>query len=292
MVSTKLTIPRPQSVEVGKGEYLINGMSYPRVTTVLDIIDKPALRRWYVNQALDKVDEELSQRTGAHITRAEIDNVLALAKEKPDTSKNQAASFGGAAHDAIRYYIQSTKYPTLTWSGDPAIDGQMGRIIESFDEWRSSYDIEIELSEHLIWHNGATCDDCIAGEHDYAGTMDAVGYRNHIDDKTNIPYKTLFVADWKTGGLYREAYLQVAAYAHAMEQLTGEEVHEAWVVRIPRDPPKKKRDGTYTASFEAHRVSHDQIKSNFDLFRHALSIYGTLGDGWTQTKTLQGVLYE
>lgn len=292
MTATKLVIPKPQSVEIGKGEYLINGISYPRVTTVLDIIDKPALRRWYVNQALGTVEEMLSQRGVAPIGQTGIADIIAKAKEKPDTSKNQAASFGGAAHDAIQYYIQSNKYPTLSWSGDPAIDGEMGRMVDSFDEWRHANDIEIELAENLVWHNGATCNHCVAGEHDYAGTMDAVGYRNHIDAKTNIPYKTLFVADWKTGGLYREAYLQVSAYAHAMEQLTGEEVYEAWVVRIPRDPPRKKRDGTYTASFEAHRISRDQILTNFDLFRHALSIYRTLGDGWTRAETLKGVLYE
>ena len=53
--------------------------------------------------------------------------------------------------------------------------------------------------------------------------MDAVPYRNG----------QLVALDWKIGnGLYPEHLLQVAAYAKALEEMSGESVSEAWAVRL------------------------------------------------------------
>ena len=73
----------------------------------------------------------------------------------------------------------------------------------------------------------------------YAGTVDGVG----LDSEDN-----LVIWDWKTGGLYAEGRMQLAAYAAALHsiQYTNEDIYQAmehtenfpvrgYLVQIPRE---------------------------------------------------------
>ena len=75
----------------------------------------------------------------------------------------------------------------------------------------------------------------------------------------------LVALDWKTSnGIYLEYALQVAAYAKALEEMTGEKVHEAWTVRL----------GKRTPEFEAKKV--EDIETAFIAFRAALYLWKSL----------------
>lgn len=81
--------------------------------------------------------------------------------------------------------------------------------------------------------------------------MDAVAYRGNA----------LVVVGWKTSnGLYRDA-LEVAAYAKALEEMTGQPVKEAWAVRFGKKAPE----------FEARRVL--DLEDAFIAFRAALYLW-------------------
>jgi hypothetical protein len=91
-----------------------------------------------------------------------------------------------------------------------------------------------------------------SAKYKYAGAMDAVAYR---DGK-------MVALDWKTSnGLYGEYALQVAAYAKALEEMTGEVVSEAWAVRF----------GKKTPEFEAKKVT--DLDGTFVAFRAALYLW-------------------
>ena len=88
--------------------------------------------------------------------------------------------------------------------------------------------------------------------------MDAVAYRGG----------TLVALDWKTSnGLYPEYLLQVAAYAKALEEMSGEAVSEAWAVRF----------GKKTPEFEARKVG--DLDTAFNAFRAALYLWRAMKTG-------------
>ena len=260
-----LKIPRPSTVDRTGTTYTINGEMYHRVTTVLGILEKPALRNWYKTQALERCEASLKQHQLAPITDAEIKAIIAEASKQPDRTRDTAGEFGSSAHKAIEHYIDTGAMP---------VEPEFQRVVSAYDEWRAANNLQIDLTENLVW-------DEMLG---YGGTVDAIGYKQ-IPLGTTSTASVLVLADWKTGGLYREAYLQVAAYAHALEMMTGEIVHEAWTVRIPRDAPKEGE-----ASFQAHKLTRQHILDNFKLFESALSLYKMLGDGWSYD--FKGVLHE
>ena len=264
-MTTTLKIPRPSTLDRSSKTYTINGESYHRVTTVLGILGKPALVPWATKTALAQCEEALLKRTGAHITHAEITDIIKEARKKPDQARDKAADFGSLAHASIENYIRTSNMPS---------EPELQRVVSAFEEWRTTNGLSIEISENLVW-------DEMLG---YGGTVDAVGYKQ-IPLGTTSTANVLILADWKTGGLYREAYLQVAAYAHALEVMTGEIVQEAWTVRIPRDAPKEGEP-----SFQAHKLTRQHILDNFELFKNALSLYKMLGDGWSYD--YKGVLHE
>tara|TARA_R100001244_G_scaffold30459_2_gene29392 strand:- start:110 stop:904 length:795 start_codon:yes stop_codon:yes gene_type:complete len=264
-MTTTLKIPRPSTLDRSSKTYTINGESYHRVTTVLGILAKPALVPWATKTALAQCEEALLKRTGAHITDTEIKAIIKEARKKPDQARDKAADFGSLAHDSIEHYIDTGTMP---------VEPEFQRVVIAYDEWRTANNLQIDLTENLVW-------DEMLG---YGGTVDAIGYKQ-IPLGTTSTANVLVLADWKTGGLYREAYLQVAAYAHALEMMTGEIVHEAWTVRIPRDAPKEGE-----ASFQAHKLTRQHILDNFKLFESALSLYKMLGDGWSYD--FKGVLHE
>ena len=264
-MTTTLKIPRPSTVDRTGTTYTINGESYHRVTTVLGILAKPALVPWATKTALAQCEEALLKRTGAHITDTEIKAIIKEARKKPDQARDKAADFGSLAHDSIEHYIDTGTMP---------VEPEFQRVVIAYDEWRTANNLQIDLTENLVW-------DEMLG---YGGTVDAIGYKQ-IPLGTTSTANVLVLADWKTGGLYREAYLQVAAYAHALEMMTGEIVHEAWTVRIPRDAPQEGE-----ASFQAHKLTRQHILDNFKLFESALSLYKMLGDGWSYD--FKGVLHE
>jgi ATP-dependent exoDNAse (exonuclease V) beta subunit len=185
--------------------------------------------------ALESVRAALEGQDGAvvPINSEWINQVLATARAQPDRMKNDAADFGTAAHVLIEQIIQGL---------EPPVPPEMETVVENFTAWRDGAGLDIHLTEQMVF----------SGKYQYAGAMDAVAYRNG----------QMVVIDWKTSnGLYREYALQVAAYAKALEEMTGEKVAEAWAVRFGKARPE----------FEARQVA--DLDSAFIAFRAALYLW-------------------
>lgn len=98
-------------------------------------------------------------------------------------------------------------------------------------------------------------------EYGYAGTMDAV--LETINPVTK--HRILTAIDWKTSNSMRTEYaMQVAAYAKAYEERTGEKVMKAQVVRF----------GRRSDTFEAKYVI--DLDRSFDAFCSALHLYHSM----------------
>ena len=225
----------------GGRHYQVPGYSepFPSVTTVLNVIAKPALIPWARNVALEKVRDTLYEHLasgGQAIDTLWVDAIIEQARHRPDLVRDQAADFGTASHTLIEKIIQGE---------EPEVPPEFVQVVANFTAWRRKARLDIHLTETTVY----------SAKHHYAGSMDAVAYRGNA----------LVVVDWKTSnGLYREHALQVAAYAKALEEMTGQPVKEAWVVRLGKATPK----------FEARKVL--DLETAFIAFRAALYLWRSM----------------
>ena len=225
----------------GGRHYHVEGFAepFPSVTTVLGIISKPALIPWARNVAFDAVRASLANKGGmAWVTPDWINDVVAEGRRLHDEAKDAAADFGTEAHALIEAVISGI---------EPAVPQEMRQVIAGFEAWREGTGLDIQFTETPVYST----------KHRYAGTMDAVAYRG----------RTQICLDWKTSnGLYPEYALQLAAYAKALEEMTGRPVDEAWVIRF----------GKVEAEFEAKRVI--DLDAAFAAFRSALDLWRAMQD--------------
>ncbi len=218
--------------------YQVPGYSepFPSVTTVLGVIAKPALIPWARNVALQDVRDTLYEHLdsgGQDINELWVDGIIEQARQRPDQVRDEAADFGTASHTLIEQIILGE---------EPEVLPEFAQVVANFTEWRRKAHLDIHLTETTVY----------SAKYHYAGSMDAVAYRG----------KALVVIDWKTSnGLYREHALQVAAYAKALEEMTGQPVKEAWAVRFGKKGPE----------FEARKVL--DLEDAFIAFRAALYLW-------------------
>ncbi len=125
---------------------------------------------------------------------------------------------------------------------EPDVPPEMETVVQNFTRWRRKGGLDIHLTETMVY----------SAKYRYAGAMDAVAYRKG----------KMVALDWKTSnGFYSEYALQVAAYAKALEEMTGEPVAEAWAVRFGKREPE----------FEARKVT--DLDTAFNAFRAALYLW-------------------
>ena len=190
--------------------YTLDGVTLPSVTTILGIVNKPALVPWANAQGREAVEDELAPRGGDTLTRPMLDRALEQAKARPWRTKKEAADFGSETHKIIEGLLAGTA---------PKIPARQSQAVRNFQAWQSLHNISLELTEVSVY----------SVEHGYAGTFDAMGW---ID---GLPV----VCDWKTSkGLYMETALQLAAYANAYEELGGAPAHRAFGLRLGKAQPE------------------------------------------------------
>lgn len=236
----------------------------PSVTSVLSVIAKPALVAWSRNTALDSMRAHLAAHHGEVLTKEHVDKAAEAAKQHPSSLFNKAADYGLRAHEAIEHVVLGT-------DPRPAAPKAVAGAVDSFERWWSAAGLHTACAE-LVVHSE---------RYGFAGQCDAVavrgGGRGGDDHESSVAADatdaaSVAVFDWKTSsGVYPEYALQVAAYAKALEEMSGGRVHvrEGWVVRIGRNG-----NG---ADFEARRVR--DLDAAFLMFRAALYLFNNKNAG-------------
>ncbi len=239
---------RVERVEVGRSRlYRVEGQDclLPSVTTVTRLIAKEGLPIWYKRMALEGVFAALMARRQQGMEAFPIEEemlrqLLAEAEGYPEQERQAAADFGSELHAIIA---------DLLMGAEIAVPPAFAAAVAAFRHWQETAGLHLTLfaSEVPVY----------SLQHGYAGTVDAIGWRKRE--------AAIVAIDWKSGkGIYREYALQVAAYAAAIEEMTGYPVSECWVVRLGRDHP----------SFVARQV--DDWRVAFEAFKAALALYSCL----------------
>lgn len=182
------------------------------VTAITGILNKPALVYWAANEGAKAAEEILVPGLKIdEINRAEIIQAIKSAhRVKRDTT----ADIGTQVHTWIEEYVDSTF--GLADMPAPPINENIRNSVDQFLEWETNNEVEWLVSERKVYSR----------KYKYAGTLDSEA---RVNGK-------LSVVDIKTGsGIYPEMFMQVAGYAKAREEETGEKYAQLCILRIPRD---------------------------------------------------------
>jgi hypothetical protein len=201
--------------------YEIDGMKYPSVTTILSIINKPALMNWAAKverEMVLKVARELYEDSpiGSKMTTAAwnltMDN--RLGKEKASSKElAKAGEIGSQVHKLIEWTLKGE----LCYEAGPSpkISDKAQWAFMAWEDWRRSVKLKPLYVEQVVYSK----------DFGYAGTLDLVAEVEEV----------ITVIDWKTGkGVYGEAHLQNAAYRHAFREMGHGNPEQGLIVRLPK----------------------------------------------------------
>ncbi len=178
------------------GFYWIEDKSYLSVTTILSVIDKPALRYWFGKQVyLAMVNNPALQEKEA----------LSAPYKVSDTAKDR----GTTIHSIVEAYKKGS---TINLEGTPeALQG----FVKAFYRAMQEIDITFLEQEKTIFSK----------THKIAGTLDLLAKVNG----------SIYVLDIKTGkDIYQEAFLQTSAYKSILEE-TGTKTDGVGILLLKED---------------------------------------------------------
>jgi hypothetical protein len=197
--------------------YTIEGQRLPSVTTVLDIVAKPALGPWYAKEErryFETAMLEVLSRPGAR----DPEYVLAAVAEAvtgvkaADREKQKAATIGTAVHAGIEWELRQRLGEDA--GPEPRLPEAAAWAVESWKDWAKSVALEPLAIERTV-----CCLEC-----GYAGTLDLYARVKGV----------LTVLDWKSGkAIYPEAFLQNLAYRHAAAGAALPSA-QGLIVRLPK----------------------------------------------------------
>jgi len=137
-------IPQPHEIKVVRGHYIVDGYKYPRVTSILKVINKPALLEWYGKMGTKEAKEFTQLR----------------------------AEFGTLLHKHIEELVQleddelNREIPNILKRYE---NEEMRGCILSWLNWKKDKQFGQRQTEALI----------ISKKHGYAGTLDFYGKVNN-----------------------------------------------------------------------------------------------------------------
>ena len=214
----------------------------PSVTQTMDVISKPGLIPWALKEGVEWLagnlffDRETKHKHIFHTKGKGIDILSKGIKGAYKGTSKSAINIGMVTHEwveqAIKWKLGHGEAPTM-----PKLEPAR-KSIEAFRSWVAENEIEWHSAERKVYHR----------KYKYAGTVDAVATING----------EYCVVDWKTSkAIYPEYYLQVAAYAKALEDMEGTSIDTAYILRCD------KSNGKFQF------VKSDDLEADFHAFRAA-----------------------
>jgi hypothetical protein len=188
-MSTIIKGKPPLPMSVNARGYTIHGKKYPRVTSILGVLNKPALVGWAAKSVA-----EFAVRHREVWTQLPDADAEKLLKGAPWSQRDEAADRGSAVHKVVEAYVTDQPLPDMT-------EDELECAIAA-ETFLRDHSVTVEASEITVY-------DDVMG---YAGTCDLwcrIGGEQ-------------WLIDWKTSkGVYPEMAVQLVAYAEAGYALVG-----------------------------------------------------------------------
>lgn len=236
------------------------GRQVPSVTTVLGVIDKPALVGWSarveremvlraVKDVYKNLDDGPRPKLGEFMDGLEH----AIGREKAHAKElKKAGDIGSEAHRWVEWSLcRELRIPV---GSEPELSPPAQKAVEGWKLWRAEVEFEPIAVESMVYSKILK----------YAGTLDFLASMTHEGQRIKV------LGDIKTGSsIYREAKMQASAYVNAaVEMGILDESIPALIVRLPKKGPE---DG-----FETELISVEDQPSYFRAFMAAKVLFDAL----------------
>lgn len=224
--------------------YTVNEKVVYGTTSIINVLSKPALMFWAVNQSIDFMRTNL--RPGKSLDEIQIKDLLENAKRAHTIKKNRSADTGTMIHEWVEKFLKAG----LTGKPLPKkpVNKEMKNAIDGFIKWIKENDVKFLASEQKIYSK----------KYRYAGTLDIEALVN--GKRTIIDIKT-------SKAIYPEMLLQASAYLKAREEETGKK-YDGGVIILRLS---KEDKGKEIKSFEV--VKDNKVDQHFKCFLACLIIY-------------------
>lgn len=218
------------SFDEEKHHYTWGSAPVPGVTSILQVIGKPALVPWAAKMTADHFIKCIKEG------RKDFDVIHKESKGAHRKAASDAADIGKNVHAYAECYFKKQPLPTL-------ITDQAKRGVEAFHKWIDAHKVEVLASERRLFSK----------EYYYAGTTDLIA---KVDD-------LLTVGDIKTSsGIWPEMRLQTAAYQQALEEEKGIKFPQRLIIRFD------KKTGEFEAkSFHNFELDFEGFKAALSLHK-------------------------
>jgi len=193
----------------------------PSVTTILQVISKPALTAWsakvereMVTSASADLYEDIhgTPRMSRSAYLITLRNRLGLQKAHVKELA-KASDIGSQAHALIEWTMRTQLMQKCGPS--PRITDAAQWAFMAWEDWRKTVNLKPVCIEQVVFSEN----------YGYAGTLDLLAEVEGV----------LTVVDWKTGkAVYSEAHLQNAAYRQAIREMGHGDPKQGLIVRLPK----------------------------------------------------------
>lgn len=227
-----------------------DGEKLPGVTTVLGVLSKPSLYKWYADMERDGIFGLMGENHActANMIRAMLP-CYKNGKPRPfaEVKRDAAADTGTVTHARIEAWLKGT---VLDPEGIP--DEVYAQSVYGLDRFME------------MWHSERL--DCLASErvmvsevHRVGGTADVLA--KQVDRRILVDIKTTaFNTSWP----YPEHIAQASFYASMAEEEDQLAIDQVWLVRVGKD----EKDRTQVV-----KLTEEQRQAGAKLFHGALICY-------------------
>jgi hypothetical protein len=214
--------------------------TFPSATTILSLLNKPALTPWAVKMTVSYLSERLDDiKSGKlELTHGNVAIILEEAKRQHRTIATKAAQIGTDVHMKVEDHVNG-----ILKDADCAIEKELKTVQKSYLaylKWESEQSFSLIGSEVPIYST-------IWGG--YGGTLDMVAY---LDGKA-------YMIDLKTSsGIYDEYAMQIAAYRYAYAQRFDVPIEGMGILRLDKQ----------TGKYEWREYSEREYRKALKMFGH------------------------
>lgn len=207
--------------------YLVDGDAgvnvkhrFESVTTITNVLDKPALIPWAEGMGIQAMYDATKQWCVDNPDmlggiESQLPMFMVQSEGASRRKKEDAADIGTETHGIIESILDG---------GSPDVPDNLVQVVDNFRTFWDTSNLEIIDAEVMVY----------SAYYDYAGTIDFIAQ--------NVVTGQRVILDWKTSnGLYKETTLQLAAYGQADAEMRGNVVEhfdmDLIAVRLGKDYP-------------------------------------------------------
>lgn len=184
----------PATLPATAEEGLAQGLLFPSVTNIIDVLAKPYLQQWYAKRAAEDAVEVTKTHPG--LIASKPWKAIDWIKRAAERTSQAAASLGDEVHQVVE---------ALSLGQDVEISAAAAPYVESWRKFVADFSPKFTHVEATCFGDVTGPDGSLLG---YAGTADFICTINGLT----------LVGDNKTGkSVHTEAALQLSALAHAKE---------------------------------------------------------------------------